>query len=83
MSTINICFNTDERWLLQAKRALYDIVIRKNPNTKINFYIVFDSFDASGEFASFKSIPNITIKTETINVQEIFNNKVRPFPSSW
>lgn len=82
MSTINICFNTDERWLLQAKRALYDIVIRKNPNTKINFYIVFDAFDASGEFIPFKSIPNVTIKTESVNVQKIFNNKVRPFPSS-
>ena len=83
MSDIKICFNTNERWLRQTQRALYDIVIRKNPDTNITFYIIFDTIDASSEFEAFKSIPNITIITDTINASEAFGNKLQPYSNKW
>ena len=83
MSDIKICFNTNERWLRQTQRALYDIVIRKNPDTNITFYIIFDTIDASNEFEAFKTIPNVTIITETINPQKEFNNKIMNYCFSW
>ena len=83
MSDIKICFNTNERWLRQTQRALYDVIIRKNPETNITFYIIFDTIDASTEFDAFKSIPNVSIITDTINPQQEFKNQIIAYDFSW
>jgi hypothetical protein len=80
---LHICFTTNQRWLRQTQRAIYDIIIRKNQDTEITFYILFDTEDFSDSFTPFKDIPGITIVTKTIDTQLEFNYKIIPYIYEW
>ena len=46
MSKLHICLSTDQRWLRFAQRAVYDIIVKRNADTEIKFYILGDKVDS-------------------------------------
>ena len=76
-SKLHICFCLDSNWVTFAMRAIYDIIIRKYPETRIKFYILLDNFKCD-TFYVFNSIEGIEVVTKTINTVQEFGliNKV-------
>jgi len=83
MSILNICFTTNDKWVRQVQRAIYDIIIRKNSNTGINFFVLCDNFDGTSYFEPFLHVPNITVRTQNIDTQLEFNYKIAPYYYDW
>ena len=79
---LHICFSTDSRWLRFAQRAVYDIIIRKNSETEIVFYILGDKIEAgtlADAFSPFNSVPDIRVVTKSMDAIAIFG----PLSPAW
>ena len=81
--SLHICLTTNERWVRQAQRAIYDVIIRKNPETCIDFYVLCDNFDGESYFEPFNLLENVFVTALNINAQEEFNNKIIPYMFDW
>ena len=67
---LHICFCTNDRWSYFAMKAIYDIIIRKNPETEITFYVLRESTQRS--FDAFNKIDGIKVITKDIDVKKEF-----------
>lgn len=74
---LHICLTTDARWLRFAQRAVYDVIIRKNPETEVKFYILGDRIEGAAladAFRPFANIPRVETVTRRIDTPAIFGN---------
>lgn len=79
---LHICFVTDKQWLRFTQRAIYDIIIRKNKDTKITFYILVDRVNDCKMFDIFNTVENISAITVEVDSKKEFPN-ARRYPQSW
>lgn len=80
---LHICLTTDSRWLRSAQRAVYDIIIRKNPETEIKFYVLGESVEAddlADAFLPFADVPGIEAVTRKLDATAIFGNLSPAWP---
>lgn len=63
MSKLHICFSADNKRINMCKRSIYDIIIRKKPETEIEFYILVFKDDISdiSDFLKFNTIDKIKV----------------------
>ena len=83
MNKLHICLSTDSRWLRFAQRAVYDIIIKRNADTEIKFYVLGDKVDSetlSEAFRPFNNIPGIEAVTRSMDADAIFGGL---FPYTW
>lgn len=71
--TLHICFCFDKNWIQSARRTIYDIILRKFPETKIKFYILFDgTLEDKSLFNVFNKIEDIELVIEEIDASRLF-----------
>jgi len=71
--TLHICFCFDKNWIQSARRTIYDIILRKFPETKIKFYILFDgTLEDKSLFDVFNKIEDIELVIEEIDASRLF-----------
>ena len=81
MSKLHICFCLDRNWIRYAQRAIYDIIIRKNPETQIKFYILLDNYFCH-DFDIFNTIEDIEVVIKPISALNEFG-KIKSFSRKW
>ena len=79
---LHISFVTDSGWLRSTQRAIYDVIIRKNKDTRITFYVLLDNINDYREFDLFNSINNIKVIPISLNSKKEFPN-ARRYLQSW
>jgi len=71
---IHVCMATNKMWLRFAERAIYDMAIRKNPETELKFYVLLDAVEDTSELMKLDAIDGIEIVTESIDLREQFGD---------
>lgn len=69
---IHICMTTDARWFRFAERAIYDIIIRRNPETELKFYLLLDGDFDTADIEKFNAIDGVEVVTQQIDVKAEF-----------
>ena len=77
MNKINVCFATDSFWIPFVQRAIYDIIIRKNIDTQIDFYVLVDKVKECKDFEPFNAIENIRVVVKCLDSTKEFPNARR------
>lgn len=79
---IHICHVTNEKWYRFTLRTMYDIIIRKNPETEIKFYVLLDRVDKYDELDAFNAIDGIEVVTKYVDSYEEFG-QLKMYHSPW
>ena len=82
MSKLHICYCTDSYFVPWTQRSMYDIIIRKNPETEIKFYILLNKIESCDAFEKFKEIEGIEVVTSFHDTDKIFTGAI-PDMSWW
>ena len=80
---LHICFATNSNWLRFTQCAIYDIIIRKNKDTKIIFYVLLDKIKRNNTFDKFCTIDNVNVITKEVNSDEEFPGAKRYRTRPW
>ena len=81
-SKLHICFCLDRNWIQYARRAIYDIILRKFPETQIKFYILFDGLIEESPFDIFNKIDGVEVVTQRLMSSFEFG-KISSFSYPW
>lgn len=73
---LHICFATDKRWLPFVQTAIYEIIIKKNKDTKITFYVLIDKVKNCTMFEAFNTIDNIKVITQELDSDDSFKDSL-------
>lgn len=79
---LHICHVTNEKWYRFTLRTIYDIIIRKNPETEIKFYVLLDRVDKYDELNAFNAIDGIEVVTKYVDSYEEFG-QLKMYHSPW
>jgi len=82
MSKIPICYCTSSYYVPWLKRSIYDLIIRKNPDTELDIYILLNQAKPDPDFEKFNKLDKVHITIKKMDTSMEFPNHV-PHPMPW
>ena len=75
-NTLHICYAVDDNFVDMCCASIYSIIRRKDPDTKIQFYILGDKITKGNQFGVFKNIDNIDAIVVSGDAKQIIDPRI-------